>query len=92
MVPLSYLDASGIDRNGEPWNWVGDDWFEQLEIIASELDEDIRREAVLELNRISAEAAGEIWLGDLFSVVGVRDNVRNIPDWHYMRLFDVWLE
>ena len=92
VVPLSYLDASGIDRNGEPWNWVGDDWFEQLEIIASELDEDIRREAVLELNRISAEAAGEVWLGDLFSVVGVRDNVRNIPDWHYMRLFDVWLE
>ncbi len=92
VVPLSYLDASGIDRNGEPWNWVGDDWFEQLEIIANELDEDIRREAVLELNRISAEAAGEIWLGDLFSVVGVRDNVRNIPDWHYMRLFDVWLD
>ncbi len=92
VVPLSYLDASGIDRNGEPWNWVGDDWFEQLEIIANDLDDANRRAAVLEINRISAEAAGEIWLGDLFSVVGVRSNVRNVPDWHYMRLFDVWLD
>ncbi len=92
VVPLSYLDASGIDRNGEPWGWVGDDWFEQLEIIANDLDEANRREAVLEINRISAEAAGEIWLGDIFSVVGVRANVRNMPDWHYMRLFDIWLD
>ena len=92
VVPLSYLDASGIDRNGEPWNWVGDDWYTQLQIIADEIDEDIRRQAVHDLVIISAEAAGEIWLGDVFSVVGVRDNVRNVPDWHYMRLFDVWLD
>ena len=92
VVPLSYLDASGIDRNGNPWAWVGDDWYAQLEIIANDLDDANRREAVLEINRISAEAAGEIWLGDLFSVVGVRSNVRNVPDWHYMRLFDVWLD
>ena len=92
VVPLSYLDASGIDRNGEPWNWVGDDWYEQLEIIANDLDPANRLQAVHQLNVISAEAAGEIWLGDLFSVVGVRDNVRNIPDWHYMRLFDIWLD
>lgn len=92
VVPLSYLDASGIDRNGEPWNWVGDEWFEQLEIIANDLDEANRLQAVHDLNIISAEAAGEIWLGDLFSVVGVRANVRNVPDWHYMRLFDIWLD
>ena len=92
VVPLSYLDASGIDRTGTPWGWVGDDWYAQLEIIANDLDDANRRAAVLEINRISAEAAGEIWLGDLFSVVGVRSNVRNVPDWHYMRLFDVWLD
>ena len=92
VVPLSYLDASGIDRNGEDWAWVTEEWHEQLDIIATDLDDDNRREAVLELNRISADAAGEIWLGDIFSVVGVRSNVQNAPDWHYMRLFDVWLD
>ena len=92
VVPLSYLDASGIDRNGDAWNWVGDEWYAQLDVIANDLDEANRLEAVHALNRMVQDNASEIWLGDLFSVVGVRSNVQNPPDWHYMRLFDVWLD
>ncbi|MEX2502409.1 MAG: hypothetical protein WD336_08530 [Trueperaceae bacterium] len=91
-MPLSYLSSSGIDRTGTPWSWAGKEWDEQLDIIANELARDTRLEAVRTLSRLGGESAGEIWLGDVFSVVGVRDDVHNAPDWHYMRLFDVWLD
>ncbi len=92
VVPLSYLDASGVDRNNDPWAWVDERWTEQLEIIANDLNDETRRNAVLEINRLSAEAAGEIWLGDLFAVKGHLTDVMNVGSWHYMRAFDIWLD
>ena len=90
VVPLAYLDASSRDRTGERWSWVPPEWDEQLDIIATELDEERRQEAVNELNRIVIETAAELWMGEVFPVVGARQHLNDVPDFHYMRLFDVW--
>lgn len=92
LVGLTYLDSSARNRLGNKWPTFDAEWDYYMNIIEREADRDARKEAVDQLYRIIGENINEIWLGDVMELEGYRNNVKNVPPWFKLILFNVWLE
>ncbi len=94
VSPVSYLNASVVDRRGVRWPWVPPEWDTFMGITQENPDQDARREALLGLYTILAEGVGELWLGDVFGFTGSRINVHGVPSdgGDMVWLANVWKE
>ncbi len=89
MVGPVYLDSSAQDRTGQFWPGVSDDWHELMEVLVEEVDQDVRAQAIERLHQLHAEANHEMWIGDVFELAGARSNVRNVPPWFKLVLWNI---
>ena len=89
MVGPVYLDSSAQDRTGQFWPGVTDEWHELMDVLVEEVDQDIRTAAIARLHELHAEAVHEMWIGDVFELAGARSNVRNVPPWFKLILWNI---
>lgn len=91
-VTTSYLDAASRTRNGLRWPGWPPEWDYYLGVVQTEADRDVRKDALRNLYRLSAEMGAEIYLGEVSVVYGARDYVRNVPTWPIPNFWNVWLD
>ena len=91
-VTTSYLDAASRTRDGQRWPGWPPEWDYYMEVVQTESDRDVRKNALRNLYRLSAEMAAEIYLGEVSVVYGARDHVRNVPSWPIPNYWNVWLD
>ncbi|GGA49839.1 ABC transporter substrate-binding protein [Pelagibacterium lentulum] len=93
LVGLAYLDSSGVDRNGEPWPGIPDGWYELLEQAVNLEDQDERAAVASAFYDLHAEFNNEMWMGDVFVIMGARSDLRNIAENDSTAAFwNVWRE
>ncbi|TGG94871.1 hypothetical protein E4656_00105 [Natronospirillum operosum] len=93
LVGLRYLDASGVDRNGNPWPNLPDGWHDVLERALNTEGQEARAAAAEEFYELHAEFNNELWTGDVFFIVGANSNLRNIAtDDSTASFWNIWRE
>ena len=92
LVGLTYLGSSANDRTGNKWPEADAEWDYYMNIIETEADDEVRKEAVEQIYRLIGEYNNEFWVGDVFELEGYRNHVRNVPEWFKLVLFNVWME
>lgn len=78
LVGLRYLDSSGVDRNGNPWPNLPEEWNAVLDRAINSDSQEARATAANDFYEMHAEFNNELWTGDVFFIVGANANLRNI--------------
>lgn len=91
LVGLRYLSSSGVDRNGDNWPNLPEGWEDVLDRTVNAETREARAEAAEEFYELQAEFNNELWIGDVFFIVGAQDNLRNIAsDDSTAAFWNVW--
>lgn len=93
LVGLRYLSASSADRNADRWPGLPDGWDEALDRAVNGTSQEARAQAASDFYDLHAEFNNELWIGDVFFIVGAKSDLRNIASNDSTAAFwNIWRE